>query len=138
MTRLPIAENCQGCGVCCMQMGFPTFMLPADPLTVAEIEADPALQKRAEDPDIRQHLLDGHPGESYWHELPDHLRQELETFWELHAGKTDQLQGPCIWLDLETRQCQHHEHRPQVCRDFEVGSRQCQEWRAFYRDRIIP
>ena len=76
-----------------MQMGFPTFMMPAAPLSEAEIAADPALQKRAEDPDIRQHLMDGHPGESYWHNLPDHLRQELETFWEVHAGKTDQLQS---------------------------------------------
>lgn len=138
MTRLPIVEDCHGCGVCCLQMGFPTFMLPAKPLTEDEIDADPELRQRAVDPDIRQHLLDGHPGESFWHNLPQHLRLELEQFWEVHAGKTDSLNGPCIWLDQATRQCKHHEYRPHVCRDFDVGSIECQEWREHYRDRIKP
>jgi Fe-S-cluster containining protein len=138
MTGLPIVDDCHGCGVCCLQMGFPTFMLPAKPLTEVEIDADPELRQRAKDPDIRQHLLDGHPGESFWHNLPQHLRLELEEFWEVHAGKTDSLNGPCIWLDQVTRQCKHHEYRPLVCRDFDVGSIECQEWREHYRDRIKP
>lgn len=138
MKRLPIVEDCQGCGVCCLQMGFPTFMLPAKPLSQIEIDADPELRRRAEDPDIRQHLLEGHPGESYWHDLPQHLQLELQEYWELQPGRAGPVDGPCIWLDLVTRQCKHHEYRPRVCRDFEVGSTECQEWREYYRDRIEP
>ena len=49
MTHLPIVDDCHGCGVCCLQMGFPTFMLPAKPLTEVEIDADPELRQRAKE-----------------------------------------------------------------------------------------
>lgn len=138
MSSLPIAQDCEGCGVCCFQMGFPTFMLPAEPLSECQIAADPELSQRAKDPEIRKHLLDGHPGESYWHELPKHLRDELTVFWETHADAKQDLNGPCIWLDPNTRQCKHHEHRPRVCRDFEIGNRECREWREVFREQILP
>lgn len=37
---------------------------------------------------------------------------------------------PCCWLDPETKRCRWHEHRPQICRDFEPGSQACAGWRA--------
>jgi Fe-S-cluster containining protein len=33
--------------------------------------------------------------------------------------------SPCVWYDDEARRCRHHEHRPEVCRDFEVGGEGC-------------
>ena len=34
-------------------------------------------------------------------------------------------QETCLWFDLQTRLCKHHEYRPQVCRDYEIGGREC-------------
>ncbi len=39
------------------------------------------------------------------------------------AGISDH--HPCIWLDVETRRCRHHECRPNVCRDFDIGEEDC-------------
>lgn len=33
--------------------------------------------------------------------------------------------SPCCWLDLETRECKHYEHRPELCKNFELGGRDC-------------
>jgi Fe-S-cluster containining protein len=32
-------------------------------------------------------------------------------------------------LDRETNQCKHYEHRPQMCRDFEMNSFHCRRLR---------
>ena len=36
---------------------------------------------------------------------------------------------PCFWLDLVSMRCRHYEHRPLVCREFDVGSEGCLAWR---------
>lgn len=36
---------------------------------------------------------------------------------------------PCCWLDLETKKCKHYEHRPKICRDFQLGGSDCVELR---------
>lgn len=57
-------------------------------------------------------------------ELQEHLRR-------LQAGETrDSL--ACIWLDQVTMRCRYHDYRPSICRDFEVGSEECLEWRQAY------
>jgi len=33
--------------------------------------------------------------------------------------------APCVWLDLKTKKCRFYDHRPIVCRDFEVGEDAC-------------
>lgn len=33
--------------------------------------------------------------------------------------------GDCIWLDPNTRRCRWYEHRPQICRDYEMGGASC-------------
>ncbi len=33
--------------------------------------------------------------------------------------------GPCCWLDPTTRKCRWYEHRPEICRDFELGGESC-------------
>ena len=113
-------------------MGYPAFIQPSNPLTAEAIEADPQLRELAKNSRTRQQLLDGNPGEEFWHSLPDHLRVELEAFVANYSVAESELDPPCFWLDMNTRLCKHHEQRPRVCRDFAVGSRVCREWRDHY------
>jgi Fe-S-cluster containining protein len=141
-SELPVIAACEGCGVCCFHMGYPAYILPREPMTHAQIDSDPELLKEIEsDPLRRQELLNGHPGESYWHAMPKELKEE----WSAHVAQYSKpeygedpstFDGPCIWLDMETRQCKNHEFRPRICRDFETGSPECLEWRSYYRDKI--
>lgn len=39
------------------------------------------------------------------------------------------LDQSCAFFDWTTRRCIHYDHRPQVCKDFEVGSYDCREIR---------
>lgn len=39
---------------------------------------------------------------------------------------------PCVWLDPQTMRCKHYEYRPGICRDFEVGTRFCLDWRKTF------
>lgn len=139
-SELPIV-SCEGCGVCCFHMGYPAFVLPREPLTEAQIQADPQLRKQALDPGRREALLKGHPGESWWHQLPQDLKLELLEHMQQwtrpdYDGTLESFDGPCIWLDIEARTCKHHPHRPNVCRDFETGCSECLDWRKVYADRI--
>ena len=72
----------------------------------------------------------GHPhfyrstgNDPHWNGLPDVLKKQvndhIDSLTDIDMGR------PCIWLDLETRKCLHYEHRPQMCRDFEVGNPHC-------------
>jgi Fe-S-cluster containining protein len=140
-TPLPIVQ-CDGCGVCCFHMGYPAFVLPRDPVSESalaemEIESGQPFSDSA-----RADLLAGRDGESHWHQLPEDLKQQ----WRQHVAQyrppeygdtLDTFDGPCSWLDLETRMCKHHQYRPNVCRDFETGNPQCLQWRDVYRDRIL-
>ncbi|MFT5301611.1 MAG: Fe-S-cluster containining protein [Mariniblastus sp.] len=141
-TSLPLVADCEGCGVCCLHMGYPAFILPRAGMSDQEIDADPKLAKQAAaDPKRREELRAGNPGESYWHALPEALRAQWEAFVASYqqpeyGDDPATFDGPCIWFNLETRQCGHHEHRPRICRDFETGSPECYEWRNYYRDKI--
>ena len=134
--------NCNGCGACCFHMGYPAFVVPRDPMTEAEIEADADLRERAdEDKRFKQDLLDGHPGESYWHSMPDDLKEQWQAYVDnyqqpAYDGTVEGLDGPCFWLDMETRQCTNHEYRPNICRDFKAASPGCYDWRTYYADLI--
>ena len=140
--ELPLVAECRGCGVCCLHMGYPPFIRPVAPISLEEIDLDEQLSAEiAVDPLRRQDLLRGRAGEKWWFLLPEDLREELEDYIahyqpKNYGGNVETLDGPCCWFDTETRRCQHHEHRPNVCRDFETGSQQCHEWRSHYRDKI--
>ena len=141
-SALNIIAECEGCGVCCLHMGYPAFQLPREPLTEAEIRADVKLAAEIKkDPRRLEELLAGHPGESYWHALPDELRQQWLDYmrnYQLpeYGDDPSTFDGACIWYSPESRQCMHHEYRPRVCRDFETGCKQCYEWRTYYQDKI--
>ena len=82
--------------------------------------------------------LETQPDEAHWITLPSELKEQLQRYIANYKTQSEgELDGPCIWFDTDTRRCKHHEHRPQVCRDFEVGSQDCLDWRAHYRDRIV-
>jgi Fe-S-cluster containining protein len=64
--------------------------------------------------------------ERQWRRLPPHLQAKV-----LRARKDRRFEdGPCIWLDLETKLCRHYDHRPKVCRTFEVGGESCLRLRS--------
>ena len=139
-SELPVV-SCEGCGVCCFHMGYPAFVLPREPMTEGEIDADPELSKLPLDSRRRKDLLAGHPGESWWHKLPEELKAPLVVHMEQYVrpeydGTLESFDGPCIWLDKESRLCKHHLHRPNVCRDFETGCGECLQWRKEYADEI--
>ena len=78
---LPLIADCNGCGVCCFHMGYPAFILPRQPMTQQQIDADPELvAKVKKDPRLNDELLAGNPGESYWHSLPDDLRSQWQAY----------------------------------------------------------
>ncbi|TWU57829.1 YkgJ family cysteine cluster protein [Rubripirellula reticaptiva] len=102
--KLPTIEDCGDCGVCCMHMGYPPYL-------------------RGEN---------GGPVEEYWTTMPADLKREWLAYVESYDVPDDELDGPCVWLDLDTKRCKHHESRPSVCRDFRVGSQGCRDWRTAY------
>lgn len=110
---LPTVSDCNSCGICCHHMGYPSFITESRPkLSGGESQI----------------------GEPAWINMPDSLKQDLLEYirnYKPPAG--DNLDGPCCWYDAEHRRCKHHEHRPDVCRDFTVGGKGCLEWRQHYR-----
>ncbi len=52
--------------------------------------------------------------------LPSYLKWNIED----HNERYD-YSLPCLWFDEVKKQCRHYNHRPQVCKDFEVGGEFC-------------
>ena len=75
-SSLPIV-SCEGCGVCCFHMGYPAFVTPREPMTAAEIDAHPEFSRVQKGSRRHADLLSGNPGESWWHKLPEELKQPL-------------------------------------------------------------
>ncbi len=65
------------------------------------------------------------------YELPEHLRDEvLEKLNQDPERENSRL--PCFWFDTDTNKCMHYEHRPNICRDFEVKSPSCLSYREYH------
>ena len=123
MSKLPVLD-CASCGVCCKHMGYPAFNIPvAEQLSNVKINS--TLSLRSSEFQDRQR----------WLELPQELKKALQLTIANYQKPVaeDGLDGPCTWWDPETKLCRHHQHRPQVCRDFEVGSVACLDWRKAYQ-----
>lgn len=60
--------------------------------------------------------------------VPVELMAEVDAENALH--QTYDPDGPCIWFDVSLKRCKHHEHKPDVCRDFLVGGEDCLNLRA--------
>ena len=59
--------------------------------------------------------------------LPEVIVNEL-----LAAGKRE-ASDICLWLDDATGRCKHYEHRPLLCREFELGGDVCLDVRQLYQ-----
>jgi Fe-S-cluster containining protein len=64
--------------------------------------------------------------------IPAELQKEVIELQRREA-ELWQLGRPCTWFDERTNQCIHHEHRPNICREYEVGAELCLEIREKYR-----
>lgn len=113
--------NCDGCGACCRHMGTPPgyaafFPLPGhtipqwarDSVDHARIKAMPATLRAS-------------------------LRRYYQRVWRGQERDRSGLHVPCLWYDEPTGRCRFHEHRPEVCREFEVGGDGCLAVRQVYQ-----
>jgi Fe-S-cluster containining protein len=106
MTPLPMVESCEGCGACCEHVGYPPFVWVG------------------EEPDYPI-------ADEGWRSLPEQMRKEITDHIDAHCGLPDGTYGtPCLWYDRDAKKCLHYELRPQICREFEVGSKDCLSLRA--------
>jgi Fe-S-cluster containining protein len=101
---LPVITSCDGCGACCQVVTRPPFVRRFD-----------------------------RSGEEAW----ERLRWDRPGLWaELLADDEERRESggpyygtPCLWYDAATRRCRHYEHRPQACRDFQMGGIDCRDAR---------
>lgn len=108
MTRVLLADtqpvSCEGCGACCMHAHEPPF---------AGVNGVAA----GDDP--------------CWDALPESLKSEIVEF-RINVRPKSSHDQPCIWLDPVTRLCRHYEYRPRLCRDFELGGKDCLGFRNLH------
>lgn len=113
--ELPVLENCDDCGACCMEQGSPPGYLMI--VTGKYNVNDGSI---GED-DLSRFILTPYDAKRAIYDYLDDLEDEKKTGEE-----------PCCWLDLKTKKCRWHEHRPEICRDFEINSEACHGWRDDY------
>ena len=58
---------------------------------------------------------------------PDALLREVEAYARSPRHRES---NPCLWLDLDSGKCRHHDVRPVLCRWFEPGGKACNELRV--------
>ena len=107
--------SCDGCGACCLMQQSP-------PMYVYWLDM-PEDDNNRDDEDWQRA-----------NSLPSHLKDELREHRRRlrYGGKPDHDDQACIWLDQSTMKCKHYEHRPSICRDFQVGSDECFGWRETF------
>lgn len=69
--------------------------------------------------------------------LPQHLKREVDAHAGVETPCSKMLNklgmtedAPCLWFDMRTGECCEHKHRPEVCREFEVGGEVCNKMRV--------
>jgi Fe-S-cluster containining protein len=96
-------DTCNDCGLCCEGVGSPVMVYQSRP--------DVAGPHPIRPPDLPQPLID---------EIDAHF-QGLARGYE--------PQESCLWYDPEARCCKHYEWRPPICRQYELGGRDCRQLR---------
>lgn len=114
MTKLPIIDNCDNCGACCRHMRTPPHIVYGNP--------DGSWGNYGGSASADYHWLTTAPAEAQKARL-DRIKASYQDIPD---------ESPCAWLDLKTMRCKWHEHRPSVCRDFEVGGEACVATRKAY------
>ena len=59
--------------------------------------------------------------------LPQRLKDEIDEYIYSPLYKGEDI--PCIWLDRSSGKCKNYEHRPNICKNFLVGSESCRGMR---------
>lgn len=103
------AQNCEGCSACCERIGCPPFLLDLSSGTPQPVGGDDSLADQ-------QRLRDA----------PPHARA---AYFSSHGS----INCRCAWLDFENNRCRFYEHRPDICRNFEVGGNWCSQSRALHQ-----
>lgn len=65
--------------------------------------------------------------------LPPAALLELQHYIDDLLNDVQRKTRACIWLDQSTAKCRYYEHRPMICREFELGSDECRAVRSAYR-----
>lgn len=73
-------------------------------------------------PEAGDHAID----DAWWESLTGERRQEILD----RQDQPNWAPEPCVWLDVETRQCRNHDRRPDVYREFAPGNPICLKDRA--------
>jgi len=98
--------SCDDCGLCCEGQGMP----PGYQLMLSAL--GDSLQ-----PDDEDKLR--------WQDVPEEALFPIVIYMAGVASGEIRDPGPCCWLDPVTRRCRWYEHRPQICRDYEMGGESC-------------
>jgi Fe-S-cluster containining protein len=116
-TTGPLSDDhsCDGCGVCCMQQGSPPGYLYL-------LQLAPEARARWPDPEDVERI----------ERLPREALARINRYVSRLRRREVSGDGPCIWLNQETRQCRFHEHRPEICRNFMVQGEGCASRREEY------
>lgn len=69
--------------------------------------------------------------------LPEKLKSEMMA-WQKDKHIKEASGDACVWYDADTRLCKHHEHRPEICKDFVVGDMFCLNYRRIYQIDETP
>lgn len=109
---LPIIDSCDDCGACCMEQTTP-------PGFSAYAAGRPEFWG---DPDDYALYLSA----------PIEAKQLIVDQVERLRNREFLGEVPCCWLDLSTMRCRFYDHRPGICRGFDVGSEGCRAWRDEY------
>lgn len=67
--------------------------------------------------------------------LPRYVRRNYKRRLAIHAA-SGWPEGLCFWLNYG--RCIFYGHRPDICREFEPGSKACYIWRVKYADEVLP
>jgi Fe-S-cluster containining protein len=109
--------DCSGCGACCSTQGTPPGYAAFFPLS-------------SEAGDWGLTPADNDHYRNAPQEAKDILRAYFDARHRDEVGDRYNESLPCLWYDEQTKGCRFYEHRPQVCREFEIGSHSCLGWRA--------
>lgn len=115
-TRRVTTFDCAGCGACCSEMVIPPETVYAEFSTFDHANIPQDDWPRSE-----------------WAATPP------QEAWDLIVAQINRPEPnqndniPCCWLDLKTLQCRFCEHRPDICRDFELGGEACRAWCQTYQ-----
>ena len=93
---LPVINDCQGCGACCLEQQSPPGYLAIMQL---------GCESWTDDEDVER-----------FKSLPAEALRELSDYRDELLLGAERRDDVCIWFDKQSRRCRHYEHRPNICR----------------------